>query len=121
MLQLLQCVSVDVITRGQLGRCTAVRAGEVISLLQKAGMANPSITKEAVEADMLSSDKCRRSQQKFLHHRSNTAELTNAVLGVGGNRCIERCIIIQQSEIQSTLIQTIREGTLTCLATVIGA
>ena len=70
--QLLQCISTDVITRGRLGRCIAVRVGEVISLLQKAGMNNPSIIKETVATDMLRNDNCRRSQQKFLDHRSTS-------------------------------------------------
>jgi len=112
--QLQQCISTDVITRGRLGKCIAVRVGEVISLLQKAGMNNPSIIKDTVETDMLRSDNCRRSQQKFLDHRSTS---TDVLLGAGGNRCIERCIIIKQSEVDSTRLQVIREGNLTCIST----
>ena len=110
MFQLLQCISTDVITRGRLGRCIAVRVGEVIPLLQKAGMNNPSIIKETVETDMLRSDNCRRSQQKFIDHRSTS---TDALLHGGGNRCIERCIIIKQSDVDSTQLQMIREGIMT--------
>ena len=113
MFQLQQCISTDVITRGHLGKCIAVQVGEVISLLQKAGMNNPSIIKDTVETDMLRSDNCRRSQQKFLDHRSTS---TDALLGAGGNRCIERCIIIKQSEVDSTRLQVIREGNLTCIS-----
>ena len=107
MFQLLQCISTDVITRGRLGKCIAVRVGEVISLLQKAGMNNPSIIKDTVETDMLRSDNCRRSQQKFPDHRSTS---TDALLRVGGNRCIERCIIIKQSEVDCSQLQMICEG-----------
>ena len=114
MFQLQQCISTDVITRGRLGKCIAVRVGEAISLLQKAGMNNPSIIKDTVESDMLRGDNCRRSQQKFLDHRSTS---TDALLGVGGNRCIERCIIIKQSEVDSTRLQVIRDGNLTCIST----
>jgi len=91
----------------------AVRV-EVISLLQKAGMNEPSIIKDTVETDMLWSDNCRRSQQKFLDHRLTS---TDALLGAGGNRCIEWCIIIKQSEVDSTRLQVIREGNLTCIST----
>ena len=73
-------------------------------------MNNPSIIKETVETDMLRSDNCRRSQQKFLDHRSTS---TDALLRAGENRCIERCIIIKQSDVDSTQLQMIREGNLT--------
>ena len=70
----------------------------------------PLVIKDTVETDMLTSDNCRRSQQKFPDHRSTNTD--DALLRVGGNRCIEQCIIIKESQVDYSQLQIIREGNL---------
>ena len=77
--------------------CTAIRVWHLIDVLKDAGMSCRSVTKEEVEAELLSCGDNRRSQQKFLHPKSSDSKLHAAVKGVGGNTTTERCIIISQS------------------------
>jgi len=59
-------------TRGHLGKCTVLRTAEVLQLVQPAGV---NISKAALEDQLLSTGKSRRSQQIFLHPKSNDAEV----------------------------------------------
>ena len=73
LLQLLQSLAIDVTTRGTLGKCIAVRVGEVMTLLKSIGV-EISLTRSEAEIDLLCSD-VRRSQQKFFSCKSTDATL----------------------------------------------
>ena len=77
--------------------CTAIRVRQLIEVLKDAGMSSRSVTKEEVEAELLSRGGNRRSQQKFLHPKSSESKIKAAIKGVGGNTTTERCIIVSQS------------------------
>lgn len=108
-LQLLKCIAIDVETRGHLGKCIALRTAEVLQLVQPAGI---GISKAALEGQLLSTGKARRSQQKFLNPKSSDAEVQLSSQGVGGNTANQRCIILQQTIIDQEHLNTIREGML---------
>ena len=100
----------DLETRTRLGMCTAVRVKDVLVLLFEDGMDLHSPTKSAIEAEMLSSSYCSRSQQKFLDPKSTDNTIKPSVRGVGGNQTAQRCIIIQQSKLGEDHISLIRQG-----------
>ena len=109
-LQLLKCIAVDVETRGHLGKCIALRTAEILQLVQQA--AGITMSKAALEAQLVSTEKARRSQQKFLHPKSNDEDVHASSKGVGGNTTNQRCIILQQTTIDQEHLNTIREGML---------
>ena len=108
-LLLLQCIIIDVETRGQLGKCIAIRTAEALALLQPA----VNISKATFEAQLLSTGKARKSQQKFLHPKSRDTKIQAPSKGVGGNTSNQRCIILQQthSSVNQDHLNMIREGT----------
>ena len=79
---LLQCIAIDVETRGQLGKCIAIRTAEALAFVQPAGV---NISKATLEAQLLSTGKARKSQQKFLHPKSRDRKIQASSKGVGGN------------------------------------
>ena len=108
--QLLQTVAVDVTTRGSLGKCLAVRVGDVLSALKSEGV-ETTLVRSAVEIDLLTKVcHCRRSQQKFLHNTSTDTTLKYSNRGVGGNTQSQRCIIIQQKMVDVDIVLSIRQG-----------
>ena len=102
-------IAVDVETRGHLGKCIALWTAEVLQLVQQA--AGITMSKAALEAQLVSTGKARRSQQKFLHPKSNDEEVHASSKEVGGNTTNQRCIILQQTMIDQEHLNTIREGT----------
>ena len=108
--QLLQSVAVDVETRTRLGMCIAVRVKDVLQLLCEDGMDRHSLTKSAIEAEMLSSSYCSKSQQKFMDPKSTDTTIKPSVRGLGGHQTTQRCIIVQQSKLDEDHISSIRQG-----------
>ena len=100
----------DLETRTRLGLCTAVHVKDVLVLLFEDGMGQHSLTKSTIEAEMLSSSYCSRSQQKFLDPKSTDNTIKPSVRGVGGNQTTQRCIIIQQSKLGEDQISLICQG-----------
>lgn len=108
--QLLQSVAVDVKTHTRLGMCIAVRIKDVIQLLCEDGMNRSSLTKSTIEAEMLSTSYCSKSQQKFMDPKSTDTTIKPSVRGLGGNQTTQRCIIIQQSMLDEEQVDLIRRG-----------
>ena len=108
LLQLLQSLAIDVTTRRTLGKCIAVRVGEVMTLLKSIGV-EISLTRSDVEIDLLRSD-ARRSQQMFLSCKSTDATLRHSTKGLGGNTQTQRWIILKQAVVEDEIIATIRAG-----------
>ena len=109
-LQLLQCLAVDVPTKGRLGKCLAVRVEDVLLLLGKEGVDNPLLSRGAVETALAKSSSSSRSQQRFLKPSSTDTTLQKSRKGVGGNTTTERCFIVAQSHLDHNCLEAIREG-----------
>ena len=109
-LQLLQCLAVDVPTKGRLGKCLAVRVEEVLLFLGKEGVNNSLLSRVAVEAALAKSTSSSRSQQRFLRPSSTDTSLQKSRKGVGGNTTTERCFIIAQTYLDHHSLEAIREG-----------
>ena len=105
-MQLLQTVAVDVTTRGSLGKCLAVRVGDVLNNLKSVGV-ETTLACADVETDLLKHSRCRKSQQKFLHTKSTDIAIKR---GVGGNTQNQRCIILQQEMVDEEILLPIRQG-----------
>ena len=127
-LQLLKCIAMDVATRGRLGVCVAIRVPLPLDALtstlrKKHEDVNPLYCKGVVEASLLAIKESRRSQQKFLDPDSKDTELRPATRGLGGNRVLERCIVIQQNHFEEHIVDRIRPGELPahfCMCTING-
>lgn len=104
----MQTVAIDVTTRGSLGKCLAVRVGEVLSTLKSVGI-ETTLTRLAVETDLLMGHS-RKSQQRFLHPKSTDTTLKQPCKGIGGNTQTQRCIIVQQEMVDDDYLCSIREG-----------
>lgn len=61
---------------------------------------------------LVSTEEARRSQQKFLHPKSNDEEVHASSKGVGGNTTNQCCIILQLTTIDQEHFNTIREAML---------
>lgn len=107
-MQLLQMMAVDVTTRGSLGKCLAIRVGDVLGVLKSKGV-DITLSRADIEGDFLSGP-ARRSQQKFLHTSSTDTALRHPCRGIGGNLQIQRCIIVQQEYIEEDILENLRKG-----------
>ena len=108
-MQFLQCIAVDIATRGRLGTCLGVRVEEAILLLGKS-VNNPLLTKSALESALKSDTNCCRSQQKFLSPGSTDTVVRKTRKEDGGNTTAERCFIIAQSTLNQEHVRIICEG-----------
>ena len=108
-MQLLKTVAIDVTTRGSLGKCLAVRVGEVLTTMKSVGV-EVSLTRAAVEKALLNTHQGRKSQQKFLHSTSCDTTVKHPCKGIGGNTQNHRCTIIQQDRVDEDTLLTIRQG-----------
>ncbi len=75
--------------------------------------------KGILEDSLLAMDGSRRSQQKFLDSASNDADIRQALKGLGGNRVLERCIIVKQTLLDKQDIERIHAGELRRSANII--
>ena len=74
-------------------------------------MNRPSLTKATIEAKILSTSYCSKSQQKFLDPKSTDTTIKPSVRGLGWNQTTQHCIIIQQSKLYVEQVDLIRQGT----------
>lgn len=102
-------MAIDVATRGSLGRCLAIRVGDVLGVLKSKGV-DISLSRVDIEGDFLSGP-ARRSQQKFLHTSSTDTRVRHPCKGIGGNTQMQRCIIVQQEYIEEDILENLRKGT----------
>ena len=96
-MQLLQTVAIDVTTRGSLGKCLAVRVGEVLTTMKSVGV-EVSLTRAAVEKALLNTHQGRKSQQKFLHSTSCDTTVKHPCKGIGGNTQITAVQLYNRTE-----------------------
>ena len=107
-LQQLKCISVDIATKCHLGMCIAIRVDKALSLMTT----KPRLTAAAVTKALERNPHSRKSQQKFLHPKSEDVETVKGNKGCGGNTTTQHCYTIQQSMLDKHNLQKIRKGNL---------
>ena len=104
-LQRLKVLALDVITKGHLGTCLAIRVTAYLQLVSDELYVSKAI-KAAVEA----CDYAKLSKQKFLDPLSHSKKISKGRKGLGGNTAVQNCCIISQNSIEPQVLEKIRQG-----------
>ena len=99
-------LALDVPTKGHLNTCLAIRVTAFIHLMSDSHY-KPKAIRDAVEACPYA----KLSKQKFLDPRSHDTKLAKGRKGLGGNTVVQNCCIISQAEINTQVLEKIRQGT----------
>ena len=110
-MQALNVLALDVSTACHLGVCIAVRAAEVVPMLNSTQQEDSTLfSTSQLDTALRVTGLGKKSKQRFLKASCVDNIVRRARKGAGGNTVTYTCIIVKQTAVAEDVIKTFREG-----------